>query len=421
MPRLGSLLLLMYTGLLASCTKDATPEANPGANVVWVLCDGLRYDQSSGMESLRSFSKSATVYDAATACASDCVSSLGSLWTGLLPFEHGAHRSRTVRNGKKVYNQHSLTGSQRTIAEAFDDAGYETVLVTSNLQFGDLSLGFDQGFDELILAAGSAEQVNDRVRNWLATRANGPFFLFVHYSDTRLAYAPAPGEPAVEPGSARDTLHLAKELAPEVLGGTSYSGKALQQLQARYSDGVASVDHGLGELIQTLEEKKLLNEAVVVVTADHGQSLGEHNLLADGRGLYEELVHVPLAIKDPRQALPKRETQRFSTVNLPALVLKLAFTGLPEPDVSYFDSHLDEVAVEQWYADPKDFGQAWSDRFDQVLRATYYKRFKLIDSDEGTDQLYDLGADPKERTNLIQRHPGIAADMRMRLKHVFGE
>lgn len=417
------ILLLIATALAFSCSTEAEEERPVGANVIWILGDGLRYDAGTKMEVFRKFSKQATVYEGATATASDCIPSIASLFTGFLPSEHGAHVSRSRRNGAWSYHQDALQPTHDTLAESFGRLGYDTALASGNLLLADLDLGLAQGFDELLLSNGPATSLNTRIESWLETRSDKPFFLVINYADTRLGYAPAPGKPDPEPDSAEDTHRIARDLDPAILSGLEYFTSELDLLKARYADGVASLDFGIAELIRSLKSRGLFEEALVVISADHGESLGEHNLIRSGRGAFEELLHVPLAIKLPGQTTAARTRDRFSLLHVPRTILTGAFPKEFDELKDQFtrhEGHTDATA-EQWYSHPSDFGHRWSDRFDQVLRIHSRGRWKLIDSDEGTDQLYDLGADKLELENQAQKHPGVAADMAMRIKDVFGE
>lgn len=408
---------------LVGCGADETEEAPQGASVVWVITDGLRFDAAQRLESLNEFRTNATNYELATATSSDCLPSVGSMFTGLLPHRHGAHVTRFLRNGRMRYHESGLPRERETLPETFRALGYETVFVTANLRFGDEAVGFTQGIDKLILASGHAGLVNDRIRNWLETRDDRPFFLLIDYSDTRLAYSGPLDAPIVEPGSEKDTHRLVEELTPAIFGGGTLDTQKLERLTERYEEATETLDQGLRELFVELRNRDLYDESLIVIGSDHGESLGEHHLLGQGRGAYEELLHVPLAIKSPGQTTPQRVRERMSLVELPRMILDAAHPTAAEAlgDAYRIDDSQREVTAEQWYAHPRDFKQPWSDRFDQVLRVQYRSRFKLIDSDEGTDQLYDLDADPKEERNLTEKHPGLTADMAMRIKQVFGE
>ena len=421
--------------LIASCSDGAQVDGPVRSNVVWIIADGLRYDKAISMESYETLAQRGTIYYEAKATASNCVASVGSMFTGLLPSEHDAHIARLRRNGVWTYHQQALQPSQRTIAEEFKELGYDTVLATANLQFAELDLGISQGFDELLLGNSSASMLNTRIESWLATHTEKPFFLVIDYSDTRLGYSPAPGKPEPEPDSPEDSNRVANEIGAGILGGTEYSATELNLLKALYADAVASVDFGIMELFRSLQTKELFDSAVVVLCSDHGESLGEHNLIRHGRGAFEELLHVPLVLKSPGQQLSESSYDRISLLQLPGMILKLAAPGEPDIGGGYFTQHAGEsgVRAEQFYSYPKDFGKPWSDRFDQALRVLYHKQWKYIDSDEGTDQLYRVGeknlmtasgaggSDSKELNNLIEEHPGVAADMAMRIKRVYGE
>ncbi|MFP3940102.1 MAG: sulfatase, partial [Thermoanaerobaculia bacterium] len=193
-----------------------------------------------------------------------------TLLTGLDPPGHGVRI-----NGRFVLGQ-----EHETLAEALRRAGYETAAFVSSFVL-DRRFGLAQGFDrydarlETTRAAAfapqterSAEAVTDAAVEWLEGRraAGGegrPVFLWVHYFDPHDPYEPP------EPFASR-------------FADRPYAGE------------IAYVDRELGRLLASLERTGLAGRTVVVATADHGESLGEHGERYHSRTLYEGAVRVPL-------------------------------------------------------------------------------------------------------------------------------
>jgi arylsulfatase A-like enzyme len=156
-----------------------------------------------------------------------------------------------------------------------------------------------------------AGEINREALAWLdRTRASGrPFFLFINYFDAHAPYS-LPGE-APQPFSRRTAawlearmrdLQRAEERAD--LRPTPAAARELARLRAEvhsrlrdaYDDGIAWIDRKLDELLGELGRRGLLEETLIVVTADHGEMLGEHGLVGHGDSLHRPVVHVPLVV-----------------------------------------------------------------------------------------------------------------------------
>jgi arylsulfatase A-like enzyme len=123
-----------------------------------------------------------------------------------------------------------------------------------------------------------ADEVNRETLRWVARDRQHPFFAFLNYLDVHFGY----GGPASYPKPAWDK-------------GTTID---------EYDAGVKYTDDFIGQLLQGLDGLGVLKNTIVIVTSDHGESLGEHGLSFHGAALYWELVHVPLIISYPSQSYP---------------------------------------------------------------------------------------------------------------------
>ena len=228
-----------------------------------------------------------------------------------------------------------------TVASTLSDAGFATAGFHSN-PFVSRAYGFDQGFDsfdddlhlgqhKLIALAqraidklrnrhyARADEINERSLQWVDARADDePFFLWNHYMDTHGPYEP-PGEYA--------TLYADREL----------SGREAQSLYQRAIDDPESIteserellidlydaeirynDEQIGVFLDELRERGLLEDSLVIVSADHGDAFGEHGYYEHPRYLHDEITHVPLFVR-----LPDRSSE---TVETPASTLDIVAT-----------------------------------------------------------------------------------------------
>ena len=218
-----------------------------------------------------------------------------------------------------------------TVASTLSEAGYATAGFHSN-PFVSRAYGFDRGFDTFdddlhlgqhkIIALAQraidklrnrhyarADEINERSLEWIDSRSGEePFFLWNHYMDTHGPYEP-PGEYA--------TLYADREL----------SGREAQSLYQRAIDDPDSItdderellidlydaeirynDDHLGAFLDELRERDLLENSIVIVSADHGDAFGEHGYYEHPRYLHEEITHVPLFVRPPGGATDTVET-----------------------------------------------------------------------------------------------------------------
>jgi arylsulfatase A-like enzyme len=149
----------------------------------------------------------------------------------------------------------------------------------------------------------------------------------------------------------------------------------------------------------------------VIVTADHGQHLGDHGLMGHFFSVYEALAHVPLVVRHPglpvgRVERPVQSIDLFPTIleaagvepgRLPGVSLCAAADPRPVLVTEYLEPDLARFARFRGF-DPAPF--------DRELRALQHDRHKYIWSSDGREELYDLASDPGERTNLAAADPG---------------
>ncbi len=308
--------------------------------VVLITIDTLRADHVGAYgaaplptPNLDRIAREGALYENAYAPMPRTSQSVGSILTGLHPLRHGA-------DGLGM----TLPPNVVTLGEAFKSAGYATAAFTSNV-FLRGGLGYEQGFDVYSNPQSrwwldSAASQTREVLAWLAnaTRAPAPFFLWVHYFDPHWPYDPPPryarladeawaGRPDFGAWLAQDESRKGELIfrAPNVL-----AAREIEHLQRLYAAEVASTDAAIGELLSGLEQLKLLDRAVLLLTSDHGESLGEHEYwFGHGEFLYDETLRVPLMIRAPQLAAERvRETATLEDV-MPTL---LQLAGVEVPD-----------------------------------------------------------------------------------------
>ncbi|MEE2713746.1 MAG: sulfatase [Planctomycetota bacterium] len=177
----------------------------------------------------------------------------------------------------------------------------------------------------------------------------------------------------------------------------------------RYDEEMAKADARLGELLDALERLRILDRAIVVVTADHGTALGEHGKLA-GYLLYEEQIRVPLVMHLPGVA-PRRIADPVASIDVAPTLMNLFRPGQPH---RHHGRSLIPLATGRPLP-PRPFVSfcAFWDSY-AVLDSAF--RWKLHHHrGRRYEALFDLDADPRERTNLITEQPDIADRLRTML------
>ncbi len=272
-----------------------------------------------------------------------------SMWTGLYPAGHGVHE-----------NSRTLATAHPTAAERLRAVGYGTAALVSGFpldrQFG-LARGFE-AYDDEMTGAGlerSASATTDRALAVLSSRGDGPLFLWVHYYDPHDPYAPP------EPFRSR-------------FEADPYLGE------------VAAMDHELGRLVATFEQKFATRGSRLLVVGDHGEGLGEHGEALHGNLLYQGTMRVPLVVAGDG-ITPRVETRPVSVRHVSDTVLGWARAeatpGLLAPG--------EEVVLGEAMAPFLDYG--WQPQVMAVAGT-----MKVIWS--GAREVYDLAADPREGRDL---------------------
>jgi len=300
-----------------------------------------------------------------------------TMFTGHFPPQHG------VRDNGGFF----LDPSATTLAERLRSRGYRTGAFVGAFVL-DSKWGLDQGFEHYAddfdlskvkaLSLGSvqrrANEVVDLALPWLESVRAEPFFAWLHFYDAHAPYD-----------------------APEPFG-SQYRGQP-------YNGEVAFADAQLGRVVTFLEQRGLLDTTVIVVLADHGESLGEHEEGTHGFFVYETATHVPFLIRAPFEATRgKRVPGLVRTADLAPTVLDLLGTTAaageaPAPGKSLVPvmtgatADLGAEAYAEAMYPLHHYG--WS-----ALRAVRLGQYKLIDAPR--PELFDLAVDPGETTNLFE-------------------
>jgi arylsulfatase A-like enzyme len=190
---------------------------------------------------------------------------------------------------------------------------------------------------------------------------------------------------------------------------------------ANYDGQLAAMDVALGELLAALRARGRYDNALIIVTSDHGEFLGEHGQMGHiGQMLYEPVLHVPLVIKFPgKDALRGENGTPVQLVDV--LPTVLATTGAPVPPGIQGEAlpHVTHASLAEEDIDPFLVSR-YGEQYDRSIRVLYDGSFKLISTSRGTHMLFDLARDPHETHDLAARDPDRLTALLRRLEAAFG-
>jgi arylsulfatase A-like enzyme len=330
---------------------------------------------------------------------------MASVMTGVYPSIHGAYDYDRKLNEKAV-----------TLAEILQNRGYRTAAIIFSAYLR-ASYGFSQGFEEFEhfgMITGRSEVSSDRITNlatdWVANNGDDPFFLFVHFFDPHYHYIrhEEMNEYSGPVKSNHDIYELRK--IQELL-----TDEGLDRVRDLYDQEVRFTDHHIGVFLDFLRERGIEDNTIVLIASDHGDEFLEHGWIGHVTNLYEGMVHVPLIVTDPREQFVRAVVDEPVEIHrIGATILDLL--SLEVPDASFGGGSL--VPLMRGEAERPDsavFGSVFFSREDKraMRRSVRNGKLKLIyDYDDETFELYDLGADPGETTNVVAQGPQILGELK---------
>ncbi|GAB3021889.1 sulfatase family protein [Natronobiforma cellulositropha] len=444
-------------------------------NIILIVLDTARAEtvfsliDDGHLPTLESITEEGVSFTSAFTTAPWTLPSHASLFTGQRTSDHNTHA------GTKRFDPHVPT-----LAEQLSNGGYDTVGISGNVWVSK-KFGFHRGFDNLSMKwdyywtdadLSSVSEANSkremiraftsevsprelpktivnaaygkylsksrqmgganttrRVTKWLRNRepTDDPFFFFVNYLEPHLEYWP--------PDRYLEQF-LPDDVTPEevdrinqdpweyIAGHSELTDRELNILLQLYKGELAYVDELVGGIYRTLRECDLLEDTCLIVVGDHGENIGDHNLMDHQYCLYDTLLNVPLFVRYPEVFQSGTTVDELVEVrDLYPTLLDLAGIELPSTETISTQSFLREEYREYVigeYRAPQPSMESMDAhlgelpetirRYDRTLRSIRDGRWKTIEGSDGSAQLYDVVADPTEEHDLSAEHPDIVAD-----------
>jgi arylsulfatase A-like enzyme len=432
-------------------------------NILLITIDSLRADHLSAYgyrkettPHLDLFSEEAATFENAFAAGNWTGASIASILTGLYPTCHGL-------NNQRYY----LDPNVPSLAKLLKDHGYFTICFSNNIYITP-ETGLSQGFTDFRyrgqsrasesqlkgragnnrLAGAVKDRLSLRTRTMLKdvydtfspqralTRDDGafstehsflkwidkhdrekPFFAYIHYQEPHSIYFPPIAYRKrffdgswFEQGSYLDFDHIGY-----FAGKVRFAEQEMDHYQQLYDGEIAYLDWRLGRLFEFFRRKNLIDDTVVIITADHGECMGENGFLWHAFCLYDPLIRVPLIIRYPDWFAKGSQSKQLVQTNdlVPTLLAGLGIDwdyknenqGIsllngPERKAVLTEADNPEKMVARWLNRRKDLSEQDFSGYYRDLRSYRTQTEKLIWASDGWHEFYDLRADPGEEHNI---------------------
>jgi arylsulfatase len=344
---LKKLSLLLALMLLAAGGCKSSHEAQR-FNILLIAVDTLRADhlgcygyQYPTSPRLDAFAKKSIFFENAFCPIPKTSASFASMLTGLHP---SIHKTRP--------NLGTLKEKYLSLAEMLQAEGYHTAAVVDNANLSR-SFKFDQGFADYIEVwtevqdkSASTPFILSKVIAFLEKPHEKPFFLWMNFIETHVPYIP-PAEFIPQRPAGRDLRTLQPCIMPGAVrrhleqAGDFSEGYSI----ARYDGAVSYVDAGIGRILDTVSRMGLEKDTLIIVTADHGEDLGERNFFFDhGPLTFTAGARVPMIVHIPGRK-PRTVRTPVSVMDIYPTILELLQRKAPYPlqGVSLLEAQKDRL------------------------------------------------------------------------------
>jgi arylsulfatase len=273
-----------------------------------------------------------------------------------------------------------------------------------------------------------ADEINAVALPWIKENKNRDFFIFIHYWDPHGLYLPPKryrqlfyeGDECDPENHSLDTLK-AQPIWPFTKGhldGIKEGITDIEYVVAQYDGEIRYTDDNVKQLLELLDELGISEETALILTSDHGESMGEHHFYFDHYEAYETTVHVPLIMRYP-QAIPKETRIKGlvqSTICLEPTILNLF--GINAPN-QLEGKDLVKLAVgeeEPWREIYVNQG-LWTAK--RAIRTEQWKLIRTIDPaywETPEIELFDMQDDPEETRNLASDRQETVNELELRME-----
>lgn len=275
-----------------------------------------------------------------------------------------------------------------------------------------------------------AEEINAMALPWIKEHRDEDFFIFIHYWDPHALYLPPePYRRLFYDGNENDPSNHSLDVLknqpvwPFTKRHLDAIEKDITDIEypiAMYDGEIRYVDDNVRELINLLKDLRILDETAIILTSDHGESLGEHHFYFDHCDVYETTVHVPLIIRYPVAISSGKKVNSLvqSTISVAPTILNLFRIETPKhmegKDLIKL-ANGEETGWKEIYVNQG----LWTGK--RAIRTERWKLIKTLDKafwETPNIELFDIKNDPEEIENLASEEPEIVDELELRMERL---
>ena len=312
----------------------------------------------------------------------------------------------------KVINfNRTLPEEAKTLAEVFKENGYKTAMFTGSGNVSYFS-GLNQGFADYheFFLTRQPELITKAMLAWLTSKSAQKFFIYAHYQQP---HAPLTAPEEIRKKFTPASLH--KYLNHYAIIENMYNGtlvpdqEQLAYFISQYDANMYYADWGIKELLSYVLDSTLKNNTIVIITADHGEALGEHKLLGKqwfghNRDTHRQVIWIPLLIYFPLNISKRFVPQVVENVDLmPTLIKLLNLKGAP----GYMQGTPYTECFFSSNCSTKGFSLSFSSnkKYYSIIDSNYHM---ILDSQTGERELYDINKDREEKHTITDSNSRLA-------------
>jgi len=407
-------------------------------NVIFIVVDALRFDHLgiSGYSrntspNIDKIARESVFFSNAITTIPSTTPSISSMMTGLYPHSHGL----------RFIHRQKLNPKVTTLPEILHAHGYKTI----GYDLDSIGDGLEKGFDAFSLLRwrminkikrtlkksiywnykiGQAEELTHFAKKQIKICKDDNFFLYLHYNDLHWPYKPIkPFDEMFDPDYKGD--HIFNDWNNKISRGDMIFNNPLPKDEiyhaiAHYDGLIRYIDTQINHIIMYLEEMKIRDNTLLVISADHGESLGEHKLhFQHSLCLYEEGIKIPLIIDNPNFRQQKKIETQVQTIDIMPTILEILNIPLIEnidgksliplmkgvkDDRKYLFAENGELIYKQ---NNRTFLPGIKGKW-RIIRTNEWKLIFIPHPENDIYELYNLKNDPNENLNLISKELEIA-------------
>ncbi|MFC1668010.1 sulfatase, partial [Chlamydiota bacterium] len=411
--------LFAYLSLRASYKKKP--------NIILLVIDALRPDHLGCYGHNRNTSpfidqlaKEGIIFTNAYANASWTKPSVGTILSGQYPNIHNAINVNDLLSNKVL-----------SLSEMVQNAGYQTLYYDGNNVAIDASYNFNQGFDYYtFFDQVDAAFLTNTFISKLSKLKEKPFFAYLHFMDCHVPYHQNEFNSRFTGGVENKKIVPGEIVSFKIRGMTFtdvLSPADKEYHKALYDGQITYVDNLIKDIFLALKKENIVDNTIVIITADHGEEFWEHGNFGHGNGLYNEILKVPLIIYGSTVTHTKIDA-RVRLIDIVPTILD--FTDIEKPIPVQFDG----ISLLNVIDDPKGINSS-NDVFSmgtlygdekyclikndtKLIFNTFNKNEKQVLIGKMSDipyELYDLANDPSEKNNIKKRDETLFKNMEKEL------